>query len=464
MNTYLDHYWALYREFIEAFKHLTFKKIPICLLTNFYQHIDQELKVKLEAEHFPLPELKQDTIQPYFEKYLPKTQTINKPTTNGKILVNYDYTRIPESSYQAWFDPNKTIILSRSRNSHVYGIPNETIAKYEEPTEEISEQLVEEAKLVFAQFKDHIAFGNDFFQQTFLKRIPLIVKTINTCFNLFNQHTISAIIVGTTEDVVSRSLAIVGSLHGIKSICLQHGILMGEEAFMPIFTSAAAVYGEYEKNWYLQRGLAPERILEIGHPKYDEIFTGPYLHRTSSKESINPDQTTLLVITGPNLDPDRFTKLIKSLADSRRYQLIIKPHPWEIAKKRCDLYYKLEKEYKSIKVQASREVNLYELIGSVDGVVATLSTVVVESILLNKPVFLFDFLKSNRVYDYFNGLGGYVQTNSDELYRMVHQYYSSPKQKLDYAKVRQRYVDSLYLDGTSGQRLLEECGKIEGDS
>ena len=464
MNTYLENYWAIYREFIETFKNFTFKDIPISLLTNFYQHIDQDLKMKMEADNFPVsekyPELKQEMIQPYFEKWLAKS---NPPSTNkpkdGKILINFDYTRIPETCYQTLFDPEKTIILSRSKNKQIFGIPTETMQKYEESTEDISSQLVNDAKALFGKLKNHPAFGNEFFQQTFLNRIPIIVKTISAAFNLFDQLTISAIIVGTTEDIVSRSLAIVGSICGIKSICLQHGILMGEEAFMPVFTSSVAVYGEYEKNWYLQRGLTQERISEIGHPKYDEIFTKITANNTTNPEKfeIDPNKITLLVITGPNIDAARITELIKSLISNSNYQLIIKPHPWEIAKQKCDLYLELEKKYKSIKVLTSRENYLYELIGHVDGVIATLSTVVLESILFKKPVFLFNFLNSNRTYDYFDQLGEFVQPNPNHLYMIVNQYYTSPEQKQAYDRIREQYLSSIYMDGTSGQKLLYEC-------
>ena len=118
MNTYLKNYWTIYREFIETFKNFTFKDIPISLLTNFYQHIDQDLKSKMEADNFPIsekhPELKQEMIQPYFEKWLAKSDhPSTKKPKDGKILINFDYTRIPETCYQTLFNPKKTIILSR---------------------------------------------------------------------------------------------------------------------------------------------------------------------------------------------------------------------------------------------------------------------------------------------------------------------------------------------------------------
>ena len=92
----------------------------------------------------------------------------------------------------------------------------------------------------------------------------------------------------------------------------------GRRGGSAVFTSSVAVYGEYEKNWYLQRGLTQERISEIGHPKYDEIFTKITTNNTtfSEKFEIDPNKITLLVITGPYIDAARFTELIKNLMNS----------------------------------------------------------------------------------------------------------------------------------------------------
>lgn len=457
MSIYLKNYWAIYREFIETFKEFTYKGIPISLLTNFYQHIDQDLKKKLESDAFSIPEkyeLKKEEIQPYFEKWLSKIipTDINKQK-EGKILINYNYTRIPKNYYGSFLKSNNTVLLSRSKNAQILGIPNVTLQKYEESTEETASQLVKQATSLFGKLKDHPVFGNDFFQQTFLKRIPVIVTIISSCFSLFKQLNISTIIVGTTEDIVSRALAIVGSIYGVKSICLQHGILMGEEAFIPVFTSNVAVYGNYEENWYRQRGLAEERISRIGHPKYDEIFKKRNVIPTKISES----QIPLLVITGPNIDSTRFKELIQCLTSHSNYELIIKPHPWEMAKKKLNFYLEMENIYPSVKVITSRDIDLYELIGQTDGIVSTLSTVALESLLFHKPVFLFNFLYRNREYDYFDQLGEYIQKDPKLLSKKIDQYYTNNEEKQAYHKMREEYLSGIYLDGNSGRKLLDFC-------
>lgn len=462
MSLYLKNYWSLYREFIEVFKNFQYRDIPIALLTNFYQHIDNQLKQKMEKANFPASllkaELDQEMIQPYFEEWLEKIRTpLIKESKGGKTLITHDYTRIPEVTFKRWFPPSQTIILSRSKTTHIYGIPNESILKYEKDNDEISQRLIKSAQSVFTKFQDHPAFGNEFFQKTLMTRIPLMVKTINSVYNLLDKLPISTIVVGTTEDLLSRTLAIIGAKRGIKSICLQHGILMGEEAFMPVFTTSIGVYGQYEKMWYLQRGLAADRIAEIGHPKYDQIFTSP---RTASKKLIRSlglslSKQTLLVITGPQIDFTKFEKLLMNLSANPRFQIIIKPHPWEMGKGMYRVYTELERKYKFIKVYTSRDNRLHQLLLEVDGVVSTLSTVALESILFNKPVFIYNFMNSNRAYDYFAELGEYVQTEPAKLTEVINAYYGSDEQKKIFNQIRNQYLSGSYNNGSSGEKLVQ---------
>lgn len=460
MSIYLSNYWTLYKDFVETFHPLEYRGIPIVLLTNFYQQIDSELKSQMESESFQMnlntPRLDQAMIQPYFEKWLEKIRPplINEPK-KGKVLITPDYTRIPERTYMNMFDSDQTIILSRSKAPQMYGIPNESIGNYEEKNNEASNELIKEAMTIFGKSNHHQAFGNEFFQKSFINRIPQIVTMINMVFNLFDKKTISSIIVGTTEDIQSRALSIVGLTKGIKSICLQHGILMGEEAFMPVFTTVVGVYGEYEKNWYSNRGLANDRIAEIGHPKFDEIYHQSPIDKATfiKKYELDPTKLTLLVITGPQLDSVKFEILIKNIMDNQNYQVILKPHPWEIGKKKHGIYLKLAEKYKSLKVYTARDNNLYDLISQVDGVVSSLSTVVLESILFNKPVFVFNFLNSNRFYDYFDILGNYIQSNPNRLTEVINNHYISRLHKNVYNNIRNRFLSMSYNDGSSSEKL-----------
>lgn len=465
-NTYLSNYWILYREFIETFSELKFKGIPIALMTNFYQHIDENLKTKMEDDSFKKGFIYQITsleeIQPFFEKYLAPLKKPTKPNVKGRVLINADYIRIPEKIIIENFHRNNTIILSRSKVLNHLGLPNECIGNYKVNAKEASDSLISKAKMIFSKYKDHPAFGNSFFREVFINRIPVIVETISTVFNLYEKIQISSIVVGTTEDILSRTLAVVASIVGIPSICLQHGILMGEEAFLPAFASVMAVYGYYEKKWYKTRGLTDDRIATIGHPRYDVIFTDSHLSKQSFIKTFKLDSNklTLLIATGPNIDFNKFRRLIDIIAADPRFQIIIKPHPWEIGKGKYNSYLQLKAQYKSIEVITNRSINTYDLLSNVDGVLTSLSTMALEGLLFNKPVFIYDFLVSNRSYDYFELLGEFIQSDPDLLFNKVSNYYSDPQEIKYFNEVKNQFLDNSYKVKNSGKSLSDLIYKL----
>ena len=169
-RTYLSNYWTLYKEFINTFKNIKYKEITIALLFNFYQHIDDELKIEMEKEDFlsklNTTILSQMMIQPFFDDFLNKLKTPLNSNDDGKILINSDYLRIPQQILKKHFDPKHTIILSRSKNPHINEIPNEYIEKYAELNNEVSPKISNEIDLIFKSKENHPIFGNEFFQKT----------------------------------------------------------------------------------------------------------------------------------------------------------------------------------------------------------------------------------------------------------------------------------------------------------
>lgn len=467
MSIYLVNYWALYSEFINIFKNLTYRDIPIALLTNFYQQINDELRGQMEKVDFSshlkysrIKELKE--IQPFFEESLKSIKKPIKKDPEGKMVINLDYTRLPEKTFKEYFPQKDTIVISRSKKSDYLGIQNEYMEKFKQDTSEASNQLVKLAAGIFSKYTDHPAYGNSFFVNTFLNRIPSIVDGIEKLFNFYHTVPTSVVIIGTTEDVISRSMAIVGLLSGIPCICLQHGILMGEEAFMPVFSSHVAVYGDYEKNWYIHRGLEEDRIVAIGHPRYDHLFgfSTPSKDMFMKKYKLDSKKVTLLLATGPNLNSSQISALIKGLSQNQKFQVLLKPHPWELAKNKTSLYTDLEKKYKFLHVITDRKVNTNELIAISDGVISSLSTVALEALLQNKPAFVYYFIQSNREYDYYNALGKYLQKTPNELIRNITSYYTSKQEKEEYEEVKKNFLQNAYKTTESSQALIEFIQKI----
>lgn len=470
LSVYLANYWSLYSEFINLLKDVRYRGIPIALMTNFYQQINDELKEKMEQTDFAT-ELKNASIdelseiQPFFEKWLTPLKKPLKPPKGGKILINQDYTRIPVQVLYEHFSPEQTMLLSRSKSTHLHGIPNEFIGHFKKDTSSISQALMNKVRFNLRQQVKHPAFSNPFFVDTFLQRIPVIVESLEAMFNLFEQRRIATVLIGTTEDIGSRALAIVASMKGIPCICLQHGLLIGEEAFIPMFASHAAVFGDYEKRWYAARGLAAERVVAIGHPKFDDIF---HSNNRMSKQiflkkfQLDPKKKTLLIATGPYLDEQKFTTFISELLKNKDFQILIKPHPWEIGKNKMGLYKKIVSKFKSVSIITDRKVNTHDLIFHADGVLATLSTVGLESILLKKPVFIFYFIDHNRYYDYYNRLDRFMNHNPLELAKVISSYFQDASVKKEYEQIQKQFLLDSYATETSGHALSTLIYQLSG--
>ena len=86
--------------------------------------------------------------------------------------------------------------------------------------------------------------------------------------------------------------------------------------------------------------------------------------------------------------------------------------------------------------------------------VSTLSTVVSESILFNKPVFIYNFLLGNRTYDYYDSLEEFSQKDPAMLFNIINKYYSTSEQKEIYDNLRSAYLLECYNDGSSGEKLI----------
>jgi CDP-glycerol glycerophosphotransferase (TagB/SpsB family) len=104
-----------------------------------------------------------------------------------------------------------------------------------------------------------------------------------------------------------------------------------------------------------------------------------------------------------------------------------------------------------------------ELIMSADAVISSLSTVALEAMILNKPAFIYYFIQSNREYDYFNGLGNYVQSDPKKLVKMIDSYFQEDEERNQYEQLRIKFLESSYRVSNASSELVKSIEKITGD-
>ncbi|MEC3458220.1 spore coat protein, partial [Bacillus thuringiensis] len=126
-DIYLKNYWLLNLEYINIFSRLKQYNIPLPLLSNFYQYLDEDIKNKMKDNNFykqlSIETIAETQLQLEFEKIMYVFQSkIKRKNQNGAILLNSDYLRFSVSNF-THFNPNQTKILTRSKKTELYGLP-----------------------------------------------------------------------------------------------------------------------------------------------------------------------------------------------------------------------------------------------------------------------------------------------------------------------------------------------------
>ncbi|MEC1291785.1 CDP-glycerol glycerophosphotransferase family protein [Bacillus mojavensis] len=459
MSAYLSNYWVLYRKYVELFDRLRYKEIPLGLISNFYQYISPELRVMMEEE----PELfgavdqyiDDEQIQPFFEEKIQNIVKTNDKPVKGKVILHFDYLRFSSENYQQ-FNPGKTAVLAKWSLPDYCGLPvickRDLVASGQKGD---PKPYLEKAMSILSAFDDHPAFGDQAFRDRLCKDIPLFMEAIDAVEALFTQEKISAVVVGTTEDIYSRVLALMCKRRGAVSICLQHGALMGDEAFLPIFATYQAVFGAYEAEWFKQKGCKPEQILVTGHPRFDQIFNKPPMDMFMfyRKLGFHPSKKIVLIATQPASE-NFYIDVLKGLSNQKQLQIIIKPHPWEIGKNKLDLYHAAARKHKACRV-ITKELDLYDLLPYADAAVTQTSTVGLEAMLFQKPV-LIGKSSGNRTYPYYESLGDFMFDQPDKLVRTLIEVLRSPAVHKKAEEARLAFIAANYPVAKSTNALLAE--------
>ena len=450
--------------FIDVFGELTYNNIPLPLLANFYHYLDKNLKEEMMKpdlkKYLNSKSLSDNEIQPKFERLL---ASLKKPLKakplQGKVLLNFDYLRFTQNNY-IQFDPRKTVIFARFKSDNHFGVPVHCINNYKVEVKESVNELVERAKAIFALANKHPLFISQYFNNTFISIIPQMVEKIAAIDRYFKENPVSCVIVGTAEDLISRILIIVAAGKGIPSICMQHGVLGGEEAFMPVFSTKVAVYGQYEKSWYLKKGLSEDRIAITGHPRFDDIFTQSHMSKIEfqKKYELNSQKKTVLFATQP-YNVLLWNELIEILAQKPQIEIIIKPHPWELSRKELiDNYKNFAQSYKSVKLILEKRVNLYDILLNVDVVVINSSTVGLESILSNKPLCIL----SDTPFAFYEKMEDFIYSNPAELAQFIPKLAEDAQLQQIAKNKREGFLAYAYPQKLSMTCLMKEIVKLIG--
>ncbi|MCP3029928.1 CDP-glycerol glycerophosphotransferase family protein [Halobacillus sp. A1] len=481
MNTVERNIWSLYYEFLETFKILKYKGFSIPYLCHFRSLITDNQKVygRISSENF-LKSLRYEikdkqSFQQLFNAY--KRYHVNKSKSKlapkavspeGKVVL-YDAAkllRFPKEIIDQHFKPSDTIVLhdlytKNKKNKIVKGIPIEGLPchylhDYRANVSSNIHILQTKAAEIISSFKGHPMFNDKTFKQIFNKQIEGIVHRIEEASRFFNKNPVSCIVFSSTHYYQSRTIAMVAAEVGIPTICMQHGIIGNEIGFIPQIADVEAVYGNFEAEWFKRLGVHEQSVEVIGHPRFDTIHLQPSISRKrmERKLGLKRGKKLILMVVRDNQQIKKWEAFINSLGNNEDYNIIVRDYPQLTP-------HPLTSKYPFL--SSSQHFQLYDLIRHSDLVVTYLSTVALEAMIADKPVFILSTPFPNYT-GYYDSLGELVETDPVRYADLIHRYFNDKEMKKLAKERRVEFLEQAYpIAELSGERLKNLIDRLSSD-
>lgn len=390
---------------------------------------------------------------------------ISNPFLKRRDNLQFSYLFVNEVN-------NKSVIESLSAVSQKFIDENEAvifsdirIGKCDEKTINIFEFLT--LKILFVTVKDSIVLL--FSSYKYKDEIKFISKKYNiSTFFLFLNFFDSILLINITKKFFLKTkvlkIVLMSDVHklsrifvmqakelNIPTFIIQHGATIGEAGYLPIIANKMLVWGESSKKWFVEREQLSEKIEIVGSTRMDSV-------KYNIEETIDfkPKKWNKVLIAVSEITiEEQFLKMIRDAfvkKGDKDVEIIIKLHPGGSV----DYSFIPEKVFKqsglSYKILRFEDTKI--LLNDTDIVFVTTSTVGMESIIHNKPIFQYksDTLSNYRMsYEDFNC--SHLFTTSEEICEII-----SDRSKV-FSKLKNYppFVNFYFfkLDGNSAQRAKE---------
>ncbi|KAB8135800.1 hypothetical protein F9U64_11065 [Gracilibacillus oryzae] len=497
MNNFQKNYWSMYLDFIRDFEALSFQGYSLPYLCHLPSYILpntsllQNLKRAEYSKNIKNEITSQKQFQQVFNHFIQNHTKKTVKKAQGKVVIHMDkLLRFPTSVIMGHFDHKRTILLTNGKLSGNKAIPNAnsvrvnkkaravpltntinvkqvkvknnhptnykvkqkmvtlSLESYEKNIEANISLVQKEAIKLLNKYKDHHLYGHNTFRKWLLNNLKVVMIQIDATRRFLKHIAVSCVIVSTTHSYINRILAIVAASKGIPTICMQHGIIASELGYLPKIAAIDAVYGQYEKDWFINNGAPKGSVEVIGHPRFDQISQQSNVPQRlfQSKLGLDPKKKTVMFAVRGQEDVDQWRKLIQFLSQKLDINIVIKNYPSRSP-------HQLTKEFPN--VYSTMHYPLYDIFANVDAVIAYPSTVGLEALISKKPVFILD-KDANGNTNYYQGLDDLIHKNPKILAHQVYRYFSSPVDKKRIDATHQTFLDNAYAtEKRSIDRLLK---------
>ncbi len=300
------------------------------------------------------------------------------------------------------------------------------------------------------------------------KRIKYITKTwfkktikqIEATENLLNKEKPKKVIVLNENNMFGRTFVRVANLNNIETLYIQHGVL-ATHAYDKAISNKIAVWGEQVKDFLVERGTDPNKIIITGSPGYDKLFNFKSDKNKIYQElNLDPNKEIVLYTSQPfgfeiskenNLEI--MTAFIKAVKNIPNKHAVIKLHPAEHETS----YKSLLKTFKKEDYTMCKETNIYELIDAAEILITQISTTALEAMILNKNIITVTTFLSSAISPYGKSKAALEVSNLDELQSTLKKILTDKELIKELEENRKKFVYSYNYkcDGKATDRIIE---------
>jgi len=290
-------------------------------------------------------------------------------------------------------------------------------------------------------------------EHLYWERFDRLVEHLELADVLVEIARPDVLVVGNDRWWVGQAFVRAAQRRGIPTVLMQDGLACDKATWSWISADHVAAFSPVLQEVLVSHGVARDRIVITGQPRYDSLCEKRQLRDNASIRAARSavgavGSSCVLLATQPHQHAERVLLAVEALLSVEGVQVLLRPHPSESAGK-----YAACVAANAHRVLLTRGTGIDALLDAADVVVTEYSTVALEGAMLSIPVIIASFLGDRSDPRVFDGLSVAVQ--SPEALRDATQRFLSYRGNATETAIDAERLHSLVgpLDGRSGARV-----------
>lgn len=288
-----------------------------------------------------------------------------------------------------------------------------------------------------------------------------IVKYIETVRHLIKTEDINAMLVPSDHQVTEKTAVTVGNFMEIPTLMVQHGVWV-EPLGIPITASKMAVMGEIPKDYFVNLGESPDKLIVTGSSMFDGLLEKKFDKEKTLRMLNLKDDKKIIVFTMQSFPREENEILLRSVLKAMKnlsdVQMVIKPHPIEDE----EFYKSLVNDIGATDTVVTKNVNLLELLNACDTLMTVTSTTALEAMILDKPVIIVNLTGRDEAAPYVKNGAALGVYQSREIIPAIEKVLYDKNTREGLENARKKFIrDYAYkIDGKASKRIVELIEKM----